>query len=164
VPENFGEALSRPGGRAIEAAAFVRTYQLVYCSTSLIPPLDAGGDRHIVDILKIATSRNAKSGVTGALTFNDFYFAQVLEGPHEAVQATFDGILRDKRHTKIVVLQQGWVEARNFSRWAMAYVGDEKSLSVVSANMQLRDILCEPHAAAAMALVEMMRFWLVRSP
>jgi len=164
VPRKTTGAASISPNRAIALEDFVRIYQLVYYSTSLVAPLDGGGRKDIENILGAAKSLNGKLHVTGALTFNEFYFAQVLEGPYEAVKTVFGGILRDRRHTNVTVLQEGWVEARDFSQWAMAYVGDETSLNVISGNLQLKDILSEPRAGAAMALIEMMRFWLLGHP
>ena len=69
--------------------------------------LDDGGREDIENILRVAVARNARCNVTGALTFNDFYFAQALEGPYDAVKATFADLSRDARHAKIVVLQEG---------------------------------------------------------
>lgn len=45
-----------------------------------------------------ARVRNAETGVSGALVHLDGWFAQVLEGPPEAVGATFARIVADPRH------------------------------------------------------------------
>ena len=137
-------------------------YQLVYCSTSLIGEFDGGGHDEIEAILAVATDRNAQYGVTGALTFNETHFAQVLEGGREAVLAVFDRIARDPRHTDVTVLQQGDVTARDFAQWAMAYVGDETSVQFLSANVRLDDILARNRERAALGLIEMMKFCLWR--
>lgn len=154
---------SKAAEQPIESAKWVRIYQLIYFSASRIPMLGSDVRGEIEGILNVATKRNAQFGVTGALTFNEFHFAQVLEGPYDSVKTIFAGIKRDSRHTNIEVLQEGWVEARDFSRWAMAYVGEEASMHFISADIKLKDILSQTRESAALGLVEMMKFWLLNS-
>lgn len=164
MPKTERGVLTTPGGETIRADSLIRIYQLIYFSTSLLPALDVGGRQAIQNILGVATDRNALNGVTGALAFNDLYFAQILEGPYEAVKATYAAILRDPRHNKISILQKGWVDARGFSQWAMASVEDEASMRVISANLQLKDIMTNGRQSTAIALLEMMKFWVLQSP
>jgi hypothetical protein len=152
-----------PPRRAIEAPHMTRVYHLIYYSSSLLPPLGDGGRRQIDNILNVAMEMNARNEVTGALAFNELYFAQVLEGPFEAVKATYANILKDRRHTNVTVLQEGWIEARDFARWAMAFVDDEASIQVISGPLRLEEILSKERPKAALALLEMMNFWLLRS-
>jgi len=72
-------------------------------------------------MLKEANERNAKSGVTGMLLYKDGQFMQVLEGPEEAVKATFRRIELDSRHHGIMVLVKGPAEDRRFPNWSMAF-------------------------------------------
>ena len=58
--------------------------------------------------------------------FNTQYFAQVLEGPLHAVEATFERIQCDDRHSNAVILQFEPSETRAFSDWAMAHVGQNQ--------------------------------------
>lgn len=73
------------------------------------------------NMLKEANERNAKSGVTGMLLYKDGQFMQVLEGPEEAIRATFRRIEQDSRHHGIMVLVKGPVEDRRFPNWSMAF-------------------------------------------
>jgi hypothetical protein len=134
-------------------------YQLVYLSTSLIPPLDAGGRQDVLDILAASQRRNRICSITGALTYNEFHFAQVLEGPRRLVDAVFSSIKKDRRHASVTVVEEKWIEKRDFADWAMAYVGDLDSLEVISPNLQLSDIV-KRHDGDAMALIHMMQFFL----
>ena len=134
-------------------------YRLVYFSVSLVPALVAGGDREILKLLEASQRRNAKCAITGALAYNEFHFAQVLEGSRADVGDIFRSIERDPRHMKIQVVEEGWIARRDFSAWAMAYVGDPHSLRVISPNLQLRDIIAS-ESRTAHALVEMMKFFL----
>ena len=98
-------------------------YRLVYTSRNL---LDGGEDERsaaVAGILAVSKRNNARVGVTGALLFNAGSFAQVLEGPRAAVEATFERIQRDPRHSDVSVLQCEPVAERGFSNWSMAFIG-----------------------------------------
>jgi hypothetical protein len=73
------------------------------------------------EMLKSSNVRNKEAGITGMLLYKDGQFMQVLEGPEEAVKATFDRISRDSRHHGIIVLVKGAVEERRFPGWSMAF-------------------------------------------
>ena len=60
-------------------------------------------------------------GVTGALLFNEDLFAQVLEGPLEAVEQIFEQIQRDQRHSDVTILESGPAVERDFPEWSMAF-------------------------------------------
>lgn len=97
--------------------------RLIYTSRNL---LAGGGDARVsavAEILATSQANNARVGVTGALLFNGGAFAQVLEGPRRAVEATFERIQRDPRHGDVAVLQCAPVADRGFPRWSMAFVG-----------------------------------------
>ena len=98
-------------------------YTLAYFSRNAIE--EAGGDLtiEIRNILEIARQRNSEANVTGALMFSSGCFAQVLEGPLDAVEIIFESILRDRRHHRIAVLYLKPTESRNFSDWSMAFAG-----------------------------------------
>jgi hypothetical protein len=74
-------------------------------------------------LLDVCRRENSKCGLTGALMFNQSCFAQVLEGPADAVEATYRRIARDPRHSDIELLADGQVPQRSFPTWSMAYVG-----------------------------------------
>ncbi len=100
-----------------------RLYRVLYCSRNGIL-----GDPDVVaaDILAIlAKSRrnNARDDVTGGLLFSTGCFAQVLEGPVDAVEAAFERIQCDERHAEVTVLRAGPVAARDFPDWSMGFAG-----------------------------------------
>lgn len=74
-------------------------------------------------ILEVSRVNNARVGVTGALLFNSGCFAQVLEGPQNAVEETFERIQRDERHGEISLMSCGPITTRCFTNWSMAFVG-----------------------------------------
>lgn len=75
-------------------------------------------------ILESSRRRNAESSLTGALMLREASFAQVLEGPPQAVAATLARIGADPRHDTIEMLEDHPVDLRAFAEWSMAYAGD----------------------------------------
>ena len=102
------------------------THRLVYYSRNRLTdgPLTAW---IIKDILAASRVNNARVGVTGALMFNAGCFAQVLEGPREAVEETFERIQQDERHGDVSLLAFGPVDGRAFETWSMGYVGGSEA-------------------------------------
>jgi len=98
-------------------------YRLIYLSRNTIPGSNENIHQEIEQILAVSRQRNAASQITGALMFNRECFAQVLEGAHDDIQATFERIQCDPRHADVVVLDFKPVEARRFSHWSMGYIG-----------------------------------------
>lgn len=94
-------------------------FRIIYCSRNSIGH-DAAG-RDLDQILAAARRNNAQVGVTGALLYSKGFFAQILEGPFEAVQQVFERIQIDHRHTDVVILTAENVTDRTFADWDMAY-------------------------------------------
>lgn len=90
--------------------------QLLYIST--VSPNEAVD---LATILAIARRNNRASGVTGLLLFNGKRFLQVLEGPPEAISATYDRISRDARHRAPVILARKAISEREFGDWSMGF-------------------------------------------
>ena len=99
-------------------------YRLVYTSQNLLEGGEKEQKAAIAGLLAVSKRNNARVGVTGALLFNGGAFAQVLEGSRAAVEATFERIQRDPRHSDVAVLQCEPVAARGFPNWSMGFVGD----------------------------------------
>lgn len=97
--------------------------RLVYYSHNRLNPVDQPISGEIRSIIDVSARNNAKSGVTGGLIFNNKFFAQVLEGDRAAVTRTFTRILRDPRHSDVVILRAEPVSERVFLDWAMGYAG-----------------------------------------
>ena len=98
-------------------------YRLIYTSRNLLPGDEDAQAATIGGILSVSKRNNARVGVTGALLFSGATFAQVLEGSRLAVEATFERIQRDPRHSDVSVLQCEPVAVRGFPAWSMAFVG-----------------------------------------
>lgn len=80
----------------------------------------------VATIVARARRRNARSGITGGLIFTGRYFAQVLEGPADAVGALLDDMAHDPRHERMRILYRKPIASRFFFDWAMAYNGPSR--------------------------------------
>lgn len=98
-------------------------HRLVYYSRNCLDLRPDAMDQEIAQILATSQANNTRVGVTGALMFNQGCFAQVLEGPQEAIEATFERIQQDARHGDVSLLSFGPAESRGFPGWSMAYIG-----------------------------------------
>ena len=96
--------------------------RIVYCSRSLLTGSRADIELGIRKILATARLNNRAARLTGALTFTDSCFAQVLEGSLDDLASVFAKIRRDPRHTDLKILEQTSPESRLFPKWSMAFV------------------------------------------
>lgn len=88
--------------------------QLVYASRPF------GFDQATLNSILIEARRlNPENDVTGALICRADLYLQLLEGPSEAVEATFARITKDDRHVEVQRLVTRPIEARLFPNWAM---------------------------------------------
>jgi len=76
----------------------------------------------IQEILKVSRKRNAACNITGILCYDPTFFMQCLEGPKDAVNDLYRDIARDKRHSRITLLEYEEIEERTFGEWSMAFV------------------------------------------
>ena len=97
--------------------------RIVYFSRNAVPLSDHDMAWEIDRILTVAQANNLRDGLTGALAYNDGVFGQVLEGPSEAVEETFNRIQMDDRHADVTLLEIGPIAERTFSDWSMGFVG-----------------------------------------
>jgi hypothetical protein len=91
--------------------------QLAYISTA-----KAVVDRPLFDsILASSRRNNSRNEVTGLLVSGGGRFLQVLEGPDQAVLATYARIQADPRHRGFVLINCQSVGERAFGDWSMAF-------------------------------------------
>lgn len=98
-------------------------YRLAYFSRNSIVGTSESISAEVQQILQVSRRNNLKIHVTGALLFNSSCFAQVLEGPLDAVEQTFERIQRDPRHADVTVLELTSATVREFPAWSMAFAG-----------------------------------------
>lgn len=97
--------------------------RIVYFSRNRIILPEAAMSAEIDSILRISQANNGRDGVTGALIYNAGVFGQVLEGPVDAVEETFERIQMDDRHADVTLLEISSILERSFSNWSMGFVG-----------------------------------------
>lgn len=73
------------------------------------------------DILAESRTNNLRADISGLLVAGQRRFLQALEGPTDAVRATYARILADPRHYAYVLLGERYLDARQFGDWAMGY-------------------------------------------
>lgn len=71
------------------------------------------------DIVKTSAANNSRQDITGYLLFDGDHFLQILEGPSQAVQETYERIAKDPRHRDIEIVSAKNVPERAFGAWAM---------------------------------------------
>src|ERR1700687_169908 len=78
-------------------------------------------EHEIPELLQQVRIANAKQEITGMLLYINGSFLQVLEGQPEMVDAVFNRILRDKRHTQITIIANESIPERAFEGWTMMH-------------------------------------------
>ena len=121
--------------------------RILYCSKNLIQGSEQTQADVLAGIQQTARTRNAAQGVTGALLYNSGYFAQVLEGPKTAIEATFERIQRDQRHGDVTVLEFAESDTRDFAEWSMAHVAPVTGLQSAVAGDTLFRAMATPQNA-----------------
>jgi hypothetical protein len=98
-----------------------QVYRLVYRSQMAIKGSRREVTEEIRRILTWSREWNHRAGISGALLFDLHRFAQVLEGPPEAIKNLYGHIACDGRHNNITLLQHGPVATREFDTWSMGF-------------------------------------------
>jgi hypothetical protein len=97
--------------------------RLLYVSRCALREQGAEREARVRQITADAAARNVATSLTGSLLYVNDSFVQVLEGPAEAVERTFEAICCDFRHVEVKLIDLVPVKARAFSDWNMAYLG-----------------------------------------
>lgn len=92
----------------------------LYVSRSNLTDLDPC--REVSCIVASARERNSANCVTGMLVFTGEHFAQLLEGPEEAIDMIMASIRQDPRHHSLREFVEP-VSERSFAAWSLGYVG-----------------------------------------
>ena len=77
--------------------------------------------KELLRILESSARRNTPQEVTGMLLYLNGSFMQVLEGEEAMVDETYARILRDPRHTGLVLIERAPINARSFGHWSMGF-------------------------------------------
>jgi hypothetical protein len=109
-------------------------YRLVYRSRTATEVAPAEQQRELAAILAAARARNARLRLTGALMLQDGAFVQVLEGELAALEAVFESICRDQRHTALTLIELTPIDARAFTDWSMAWISEDAAAALGAGN------------------------------
>ena len=92
----------------------MKNFQLIYWSQPFGYNLEI-----LSSILTTSRVNNKKRNITGALICREDIFLQLLEGPKEKIQETYESIKRDDRHLNVQHLLDHNINQRLFPAWAM---------------------------------------------
>lgn len=106
-------------------------FRVVYFSRNAIVGEPDAQRAEVNAILEASQRNNREMGISGVLVFNKSVFGQVLEGPSEAVEETFDRIQTDERHFDVTVLETTPLTQRTFAEWSMGFVGADAACKSV---------------------------------
>lgn len=90
---------------------------IVYLSQA-VQPLS---DQQLEELLTQCQRDNARTGITGILFYSHGHIAQLFEGEPPVVDALFERIARDGRHSHVQKLVDRAITTRSFASWAMAF-------------------------------------------
>ena len=110
----------------------------------------------VQNIMQNSHAYNPHNGITGILCHSEKVYMQVVEGGRDAINALYATILRDPRHTDVVLLHYEEICERRYAGWTMG----QANLNKVNASVMLR--FCDlpeidPHAMSgknSLALID----------
>ena len=100
----------------------MQIHRLLYRSDAILSGSTESVEHQVAAIVDGSKRANGAAGLTGALLLSGGEFIQVLEGPVEAVEATFERICRDLRHRRVRLLELAVADDRVFAEWAMVRI------------------------------------------
>lgn len=92
-----------------------------YCLVYVSQATHDFSDEELADLLAVSRRNNAATAITGLLMYESRVFMQALEGPRAQVEALFERIRRDARHTDVQIICEDTIQARYFGPWRMAF-------------------------------------------
>lgn len=72
-------------------------------------------------LLKAARANNKSADITGMLLYRDGFFIQAIEGEEAQVDALYNRIVQDTRHTNHLLIYREPIEKRCFSEHTMGF-------------------------------------------
>ncbi|MCY7307989.1 MAG: BLUF domain-containing protein [Rhodoferax sp.] len=79
-------------------------------------------DVQVQDILRSARRNNEAVGITGVLVHGGSMFAQILEGPEQAVLRMYVKVMDDRRHGDVRIIHISPANEPMFKDWSMAVI------------------------------------------
>lgn len=75
----------------------------------------------LMQIARQSAETNRKRQLTGLLLYAECNIYQILEGPRSALEQVFGKILKDPRHSGIIVLTQSDIQSRLTTGWSFGF-------------------------------------------
>lgn len=94
---------------------------LIYVSRNRLADDDLAAE--LIEIERVAQSRNRSEQITGVLLFSGCHFLQVLEGPGDSLTGLFQRLDRDHRHSDVRIVLREVEFERRYPDWSMRYAG-----------------------------------------
>lgn len=126
--------------------------RLIYASRATEPMSPARVD----DILRNARAHNQVHDITGLLVFDHRSFLQVLEGDRQALSDLYSRLVRDPRHTQLLLMECVPVDERVFSDWSMGFVAADDTHRRVLLRLTARSQF-DPHGLSAPCALALLR-------
>lgn len=101
--------------------------RLCYASTRV--ENDTNLIEDLSNILTTARRFNQDHHIFGVLYYAEGQFFQCLEGEKSILDALYENILHDQRHTNLFRFSDQLLEQIYFSKWSMKYVKDNTKIS-----------------------------------
>ena len=76
----------------------------------------------ILKVLKYTRNWNNEHGITGILLYSDGNFFQVLEGEKELLKSLLSRIIKDERHTNVMVIFEKEVSETKFDDYQSDFI------------------------------------------
>ena len=86
----------------------------------------------IARIVSVCRARNNAANVLGVLLFTGLDFAQVLEGPSDAVASVWQKICADARHRDLVTLFDEHASTMWFGDWRVGFPSDVATVNQIA--------------------------------
>lgn len=127
--------------------------RIIYVSRASSPlPLELG------DILAVSRKNNPLIGVSGAMCLLNGTYLQFLEGEDVTVDALYQKIAKDPRHTHINVLVREQIVQREYPKWSMALLTwNEETKSLFS--LYNPTVAHDLYAVDPASVGELLRAW-----
>ncbi len=109
--------------------------------------------RRVRDIHSTSQRNNERLGLTGVLLFTGNHFAQLLEGPPEAMRQVMWCISQDTRHTCMRTLFTKPLQAHSMAGWSMRLLESRETDRMVSELVEA----AQPPIGTATELLSLMR-------
>jgi len=88
------------------------------------------------DIVFHSQTRNLTDGITGIMLYNGMNFLQLIEGEAPVIDACYERIKVDPRHSGVVTLRESNIPVREFPEWAMRYSLVEQPAEITLAKVR----------------------------